>query len=103
MNVIAGTEVVVAPLALMVCEPPADTGTVKVEVQLPFASAVVDAPTAAPSKVTTIPFSLAAKPLPAIVTEVPIVPFVLLVEMLGLTVKGIAVIEVVVGPEAPTL
>ncbi len=79
VKVWSGTAVllVVLPEASITWGPADAVGILKVRVQDPVAPAVVGAPTGVPSKVTVIPDSLAAKPLPLIVIEVPDGPLVL--------------------------
>ena len=104
---ITGTEAaaVAEPFAPTVWGPPEDTGTGNVEPQLPLASAFDAVPCGWLSKRITMLLSLAPKPVPVTATEVPLGPFPLLVDMIGVTIKGTAVTvaTVVVGPKAVTL
>ncbi len=63
---------VVGPLAWTVWMPAGEFGTVKVPVQEPWALALIPVPPAdVPSQVMVIPLSLAAKPAPVTVAELP--------------------------------
>jgi hypothetical protein len=67
---------VVEPYAPIVWEPAVEAGTVKVLFQAPRELAVIPDLTTVPSKVIVMPVSLATKPEPVTVTEVPGGPLV---------------------------
>jgi hypothetical protein len=93
---------VVEPYAPMVWEPAVAVGTVKVPLQAPSPLAEIPEATAVPSKVTVMPVSLAPKPVPVIVMEVPGGPLVRLRVMAPpSTVKVTPVTEPVAEPYAP--
>ena len=92
VNVISATlpTDVEAPYASMVWRPAVEAGTAKVAVQPPVGLAETDGGTvvtAMLSKVTAMPVSLAPKPVPVIVTEVPGAAVVRLMEIPGITAK----------------
>jgi len=62
---------VMAPEALIVCVPDAEDGTVKAASHAPLSFALILEVTVFPSKVMLIPVSLAAKPAPETVIELP--------------------------------
>lgn len=96
---------VTLPDAETVCEPADDVGTVNEALQEPLLSAMISEATALPSKIILIPASLAPKPEPVTVTEVPGVPLVLLSDTPAPMLKPTGVTEeaVVTEPEAETL
>ncbi len=89
----------------MLCEPEAEAGITKVLLQAPLALAEIPEAMGLPSKVTLMPVSLALKPEPVTVTELPGDPLVLLRVMAAPMVKVTfgAVPEIVTEPYAPTL
>jgi hypothetical protein len=90
---------VVEPYAPMVWEPAVAVGTVKVPLQAPSPLAEIPEATAVPSKVTVMPVSLAPKPVPVIVMEVPGGPLVRLRVMAPpSTVKVTPITEPVAEP-----
>lgn len=104
VKVIAVTESaeVVEPYAPIVWGPEAEAGITKVVLQLPLELAEIPDLTTVPSKVIAMPVSLALKPEPVTVTEVPGAPLVGLTVIVALsTVKAKPVTEPVVEPYAP--
>jgi energy-converting hydrogenase Eha subunit B len=85
----------------MLCEPEVDGGTSKVALQPPWELAVISEATGVPSKVTVMPVSLAPKPEPVTVTELPAAPLDRLMDMPGVTVKVISGTLAVTEPYAP--
>jgi hypothetical protein len=88
---------------LILWEPEAEAGTVKVPLQLPEELAEIAEVTAVPSKVTVMSVSLAPKPEPVTVTELLGGPLVRLRVIAGLTRKVMPVTEPaeVTEPDAP--
>jgi hypothetical protein len=89
-------EVVIEPYAPTLCEPEAKSGTVTLVFQAPIVFADIPVATVFPSKVTFIPVSLAPKPEPVMVIELPGAPLVLLRVMAALVLKvtvGTAVVS----------
>ena len=106
MKVRSGAELadVEPPLASMVWfMPEAAAGMTILALQLPRESAEMPEPAATPSKVTIMPVSLAAKPAPEIVTEVPTGPLKRLADIPGVTVKVVLPVLVEVVPVALTV
>jgi hypothetical protein len=91
-------EVVTEPYAPTLCEPEVEAGTVKLLFQAPVALADIPVATIFPSKVTLMPVSLALKPEPVMVTELPGDPLVLLRVMAALVIKVAVGIVVVTEP-----
>ena len=91
---------VIVPAAPMAWSPPAETGTVKVEVQAPVALTVILEATVVVSKVI-LAFSPEAKPEPETLTVVPAAPLVLLIVIPAPTLKArLAPPDEVIVPEA---
>lgn len=88
---------------MIVWEPKAEAGTVKVPLQVPRELASIPEATGLPSKVITMPVSLAPKPAPVTVIEPPGDPLVWLIVIPGPTRKSTPVTEpaAVVEPYAP--
>ncbi|MEK7815035.1 MAG: hypothetical protein AAB291_03860 [Chloroflexota bacterium] len=80
-------EEVRGPEARIVWEPAAAVGTVKVLDHFPWASAAIPEASVVPSKVTVMPVSLAPKPTPVAVTEMPGEALGRSIESNGVTVK----------------
>jgi hypothetical protein len=72
---------------VILCEPDAEAGTVKVALHAPWPLAVMPATTGAPSQATVIPVSAGPNPDPVTVTELPGAPLLRLREMPAVTIK----------------
>jgi hypothetical protein len=94
---------VLEPYAPIVWEPEAEPGIAKVPLQFPRESAEIPDLTTVPSKVIVMPVSLASKPEPVTVIEVPGDPLVRLIVRPEPTVKVMTGTESaeVVEPYAP--
>ena len=94
---------VIEPDAPTIYEPAGSCGTTKLVLHVPFDPAEIPEATWLLPKVTTILVSLAPKPEPLTVMEVPGAPLVLLREMPDLVINAFVWTDVDVAPAAPTV